>query len=78
MKVSELIDALKEFDGDLEVYLQEDPEGNGFDTLFSIGEGIWDGESMYDPEWSADDACMEREEWDDFKRKELKCVVLAP
>jgi len=78
MKVSELIERLKEFDGDLDVYLQEDPEGNGFDILYYISEGVWDGDTMYDPEWSANDACMEEEEWSDFKKKTTRCLVLAP
>lgn len=77
MKVSELIDRLQEFDLNLDVYLQKDPEGNGYDILYSIGEGIWDDDTMYDPEWSADDSCMEEYEWEAMKKRQ-RCLVLAP
>lgn len=41
MKVSELIAQLSGLDPNLDVYVSQDPEGNGFNKLFLVQESIY-------------------------------------
>ena len=84
MKISELKEVIKQFDDDMEVVLQKDSEGNGYSPLADvdgdaiyIAESTWEGD-VYSAGWTADDACMEPDEWEEFKASNPKCVVLAP
>lgn len=80
MKVFELIEELQKIDPETEVYLQEDPEGNGYAELYCVdSECVWDGEmeTMYSLKWSAEDAGMDEDEWMIIKNRE-RCIVLAP
>ena len=68
----------------MEVILQKDAEGNGYSPLYAVDgnaiyvpDSTWHGE-IYSVEWSADEACMEPNEWDEFKKSNPKCVVLVP
>lgn len=83
MKVKRLIELLSTFDPDSVVILQKDAEGNGYSPL----EGA-DHEAVYVPDstWSgiaystnetADDACMDEDEWKKHMKKK-RCVVLFP
>lgn len=84
MKISALKKAIKQFDDEMEVVLQKDAEGNGYSPLAEvhgnaiyIAESTWGGD-VYSTEWSADEACMESDEWEEFKALNPKCVILAP
>lgn len=71
MKVSELIDRLKNCDMNAEVILQIDPEGNGYHEVRGADEVVCvkDGRDMdvYSKEDSASDHCLEEDEWEKFK-----------
>jgi hypothetical protein len=83
MKVRELMDSLAELDENAEVILQKDAEGNGYSPLYAVdGDAVylsnstWSGD-VYSTNWTADDADMDDEEWDEIL-KNPRCVVLAP
>jgi hypothetical protein len=83
MKVKDLIRELKLLDPELDVILQKDSEGNGFRPLAGTDENCiyvpdttYDG-YVYDSTWTADDADMDEEEWQEILEKP-RCVVLYP
>lgn len=83
MKVRELIKLLENMDMDSEVIIQKDSEGNGYSPLEGVDndavyipETTWFGE-VYSTDWSADDACMDENEWIEILNKP-RCVVLFP
>lgn len=83
MKVKHLIEELHKLDPNAEVILQKDSEGNGYsplngvdgDTVY-IKENSWSG-SVYNTNWSADDADMEEKEWKKILKRK-RSVVLYP
>ena len=85
MKVKELIEQLKEYNGDLEIFISSDPEGN---HIQEIPENCLSGEQIYeidgndvqtwDLEWSADDACQDEEKWKEMKNTYQKGIILYP
>lgn len=83
MKVKELIAELSAMDPESEVILQKDAEGNGYSPLSGadgeavyVADNTWSGE-VYSLEYSADDNCMDEDEWEKLKAGP-KCVVLYP
>ena len=83
MKVKELIEELQKMDPESELICQKDSEGNGYSPLAGadpnavyIAESTWSGD-VYDTTWSAEDACMDEEEWEKLIAGP-KCVVLYP
>lgn len=83
MKVRELIELLSGMDMEAEVIMQKDSEGNGYSPLAGadhdavyISEESWYG-TVYATEWSAADACMDEDEWEEILSKP-RCVVLYP
>lgn len=83
MKVGELIKVLQNLDPEMECVMQKDSEGNGFSPLAGadpdgiyIAESTWSGE-VYDSNWSADDADMDDDEWEEILSRP-RCVVLFP
>ncbi len=83
MKIKELKEVIKNLPDDMEVILQKDSEGNGYSPLYGvdsnaiyISESTWYGE-VYDLDWTADDCCIEEDEWEEIKSKP-KCLVLSP
>lgn len=77
MTVAQLIEKLQKLPGDLIVVLQEDSEGNGYDTLHRVeSEGIaWD-ESDRNP-YDRED--FDEDEWQEFLQNGAQpCVILAP
>lgn len=78
MIVKELIEELKKLDMNSKVYLQIDPEGNGYNKLYGVdGECVYDNYTMYSLNWSEDDACLDELEWNHIKKMD-KVVVLYP
>ena len=84
MKVKDLISELQNVDPEIEVIMQKDSEGNGFSPLSGIDpeaiympDSTWSG-TVYDSKWSASDACFDDDEWEDFKSREPRCLVLFP
>lgn len=84
MKVSELIEQLKELPGDYRVLLQQDPEGNGYHwgngACIVIPEDPREHRPsyVYDLEHSAEDNCMTEKEWEAIKETYEKVVVIYP
>lgn len=68
-----------------EVVIQKDSEGNGYSPLSGVDEdtiyipgSTYDGE-VYDRNSTAEDNCMEEEEWEALKNDPKKrCIVLFP
>jgi len=84
MKVAELIQELQKLDQTKIVILQKDTEGNGFSPLEAVDEysvydadSNWEGE-VYSTDWTADEAAMDEDEWEAFKKETPGCVVLFP
>lgn len=83
MNIKELKDAIKDLPDDMEVILQKEAEGNGYSPLYDVDpycvyipESTWSG-YVYSIYWTADDAIMSEEEWDQLK-KEPRSLVLYP
>lgn len=87
MKIKELKAQLAEigpeFD-ECEVVCQKDSEGNGYSPLADINinaiyisENTWSGEVLF-TEWSAYDAGMEDEEWEEIKKNKPRALILGP
>jgi len=78
MKVKDLLEQLKELDPELNLYLQIDQEGNGYNEVRGIDpDNVMVGEDVYSTDWSADDACMDEDEWEELKNSP-KCAVIYP
>lgn len=81
MTVKELIKILQNLDQKSNVILQKDSEGNGYSPLCGAEPAIYvaDSGKVYRIERTAEDNCMEIDEWEKLKNsKENKCVVLWP
>lgn len=80
MNVKKLKELLSNLPNDMEVILQKDSEGNGYSPL-SGGDSntvyIPDSGDVYSMDWSADDACMDEDEWKDIKAKP-RALILYP
>lgn len=83
VKVKELIEALSSLDPNTQVILQKDAEGNDYSPLEAVDQHAvyvadtsWSGH-VYSTTWSADDACMDVDEWKRLLKRK-RCVVLAP
>lgn len=83
MKVSELLTVLKTANPDAEVILQKDAEGNGYSPLHGadldavyVPDTTYSGD-FYSAGWTADEACMDEDEWIEILKKP-RCVVLCP
>jgi hypothetical protein len=83
MTIKELKEAISDLPDEMEVILQKDPTGNIWAPLRGIDPDAiyikkqnWSGE-VYSTNWSADDADMSEEEWEELKLKP-KCLVLYP
>ena len=83
MKVGQLMSELVKLDPNMEIVLQKDSEGNGYSPLYGadanavyIPESTWSGD-VYSTEWSADDVCMDEDEWEELLSRP-RCVVLFP
>jgi hypothetical protein len=83
MNVKELKALLENLPDEMEVILQKDAEGNGYSPLSDadadcvyLPETTWYGE-VYSTRWTADDAAMSDEEWNDILEKP-RALVLCP
>lgn len=83
MTVKELKEEIANFSDDMEVILQKDAEGNGYSPLWEVDpdavyipETTWYGH-VYSMDWTADDADMEDEEWEEIKKKP-RALILHP
>jgi hypothetical protein len=77
MTVKELKEAIANLPDDMGLVLQIDPEGNGYSPVEGIDPyGILgeDGE-CYDATWTADEAGMEEDEWEELCKKPRVGIV---
>ena len=77
MTVKELKEELANLPDDMELVLQIDPEGNGYHTVRGIDCDciMTDDGECYAADWSADEACMDEDEWKEFLKKPRVGVV---
>lgn len=83
MNIKELKEAISELPDDMQVILQKDAEGNGYSPLEGadsdavyIPECTWSGD-VYSTVWTAEDACMDEDEWQQIKAKP-RALILYP
>ncbi len=83
MKIKELKELLETLPDDMDVILQKDSEGNGYSPLAGgdneavyIPNSTWSGE-VYSTKWSAEDACMDDDEWKELLEKP-RVLILYP
>jgi len=83
MTVKELKEQIKDLPDEMEVILQKDAEGNGYSPLEGIDsdavyepDSTWSGDT-YDTKWSAEDAGMDQEDWDEILARP-RALVLYP
>ena len=81
--VKDLREFLAKMPDDMEVILQKDAEGNGYSPLSGadpnavyIPDSTYSGE-VYNMGWSASDACMTDDEWEEIKSKP-RALILHP
>jgi hypothetical protein len=82
MNVKELIELLKGCDQEATVLVASDEEGNSYHLLSeAIGEANFDVDGReitpYYTEWSAQDCCMDDEEYENM-RELPKAIVIGP
>ena len=83
MNVKDLKEVIANLPDEMEVILQKDSEGNGYSPLRGadantvyIPETTWYGD-VYSMDWTAYDAGMKDEEWNDIKEKP-RALILHP
>jgi hypothetical protein len=83
MTIKDLKEAIQDLPDDMLVILQKDAEGNGYSPLAGadsdavyIADSTWSGD-VYDLSWTADEADMDEDEWEEMKQKE-KALILYP
>lgn len=81
--IKDLKEAVKDLPDDMQVILQGDSEGNSYRVCAGVDpnaiyvpDSSWDGD-VYDTEWTADECCLEEDEWEEMKAGP-KCLVIFP
>ena len=82
MNVGELKEQIKDLPDNMEVILQEDPEGNGYRNLYIADPNVVIQRygrqiEVYDDNWTHEDADMEEDEWKALLEKP-RVLILAP
>lgn len=84
MKVGQLKALLADLDDDAEVIMADSENGENYHKVHEMGHSImvakFVGErvtGVYEADWSAADACLSQEEWDDLL-KQPRALVLFP
>lgn len=80
MKVKDFIKELQKFDPEAEVLGQIDPEGNGFFRAGVDGNAFFsenDDLLVHNDDWTADNCCLDEDEYQKLKKKN-RCVVVYP
>lgn len=83
MKSHELAKLLLE-KPDVELIMQKDSEGNGYKPICGIDFNVlyvpdttWDG-GVYNLDWTADECCLDEDEWETMKKNNPGYAVLYP
>ena len=79
MNIKELKEAIANLPDDMEVTLQDDPEGNGYRFARGVEEVVYQDMEYIDCAYSldntADDNCMTEEEWEEVKSYPHSIVI---
>lgn len=81
LTVKSLKEVLAGLPDDMEVVVQRDSEGNGYNNAYHADpDCVWDpdGESILSLNYSAADNCMEEEDWETLKKTAPRVLVIAP
>ena len=81
MRVKELREVLSKLDGEMNVVISSDEEGNYYNIASTVNtEGIFvNSDECYDAKWSADECCLEEDEWESMKNIDsYKCLIIYP
>jgi hypothetical protein len=82
--IKELKKAIVDLPDEMEIILQKDSEGNGYSPLAVVdSECIYLADSLYSgdvfsTDWTAEDANLEEDEWEDILNNHKRCLVFAP
>jgi hypothetical protein len=83
MNIKQLKESIANLPDEMEVVLQKDSEGNGYSPLAGVDsdavyipDSTWSGD-VYSIKWTAEDACMSEEEWEEIKSKP-RTLILYP
>lgn len=81
MKLKELIEKIQGLDLEAEVIISDrsdfaSPLSDVKNDGIYIADTTWEG-CLWHASWSASDALMEEEEWEEFKKRP-RCIVLYP
>jgi len=77
MTVKELKEELANLPDDMELVLQIDSEGNGYEKVRGIDPDSieTDDGDVYDATQTADEACMEEDEWEEIKKLPRVAII---
>lgn len=83
MRVKELIEELLLLDGEAQIYLQVDPEGNGYSPLAGCDHDVivvnYGREiTVYDTNATAGDHCLDEDEWQELLTSHPRDVIFWP
>ncbi len=83
MNIKELKEIISNLPDEMEIIIQKDSEGNQYSPLLGVDlnsvyvpENTWYGEA-YPTDWTADDAGMEEDEWEEILSKP-RALILYP
>lgn len=81
MNVKELKELLKDLPDDMGIYLQRDPEGNGYSPMAGADPEcivLDGGDQVFSLGWSAYDCCLDEDEWEDIKQNNPRTLIIHP
>lgn len=81
LTVGELKEIIANLPNDMEVVIQRDSEGNGYETAYAADpDCIWDlyKENILSTDLAAAENCMEEDEWEKLKAENPRVLVIAP
>lgn len=83
MNVKELREAIATLPDDMPIVMQVDPEGNGYGYLAGVDPDavfVENGRELevYDLSSSADDNCLDEDDWQELKDKNQRALILWP
>jgi hypothetical protein len=81
LNVKRLKEILSTLPDDMEVVVQRDSEGNGYNTAYHADPNcIWnkDHEDVFSTGYSHEDVCMSETEWQELLKDSPRILVIAP
>lgn len=81
LTVKDLKAVIADLPDDMEVVVQRDSEGNGYNNAYAADpDCVWDQyhENILSLRYTAKDNCMEEDEWEKLKKESPRVLVIAP